>query len=64
MDTRKPSYMTVSEAAQRLKTSQFTVRRYIQKGLLDAAKLGPGMSAHFCISASSIEKLLHSKGGL
>ncbi len=57
-------YLTVSETAKCLKTSEFTVRRYIKKGLLDASKLGPGMSAHFRISTSSIEKLLHSKGGL
>ena len=64
MDTRKPSYMTVSEAAQRLKTSQLTVRRYIKQGLLDAVKLGPASSSHFRISTSSVEKMLDTKGGL
>ena len=63
MDTSQ-EYLTVSEAAERLKTSEYTVRSYIKKGLLDATKLGPGLSAHFRISTSSIEKLLHSKGGL
>ena len=63
MDTPQ-EYLTVAETAERLKTSEYTVRSYIKKGLLDATKLGPGLSAHFRISTSSIEKLLHSKGGL
>ena len=63
MDTPQ-EYLTVAETAERLKTSAYTVRNYIKKGLLDATKLGPGLSAHFRISTSSIEKLLHSKGGL
>lgn len=63
MDTPQ-EYLTVAETAERLKTSEYTVRSYIKKGLLDATKLGPGLSAHFRISWESVEKLLHSKGGL
>lgn len=47
-------FITTQEAAKRLYTTPYTVRKYIRQGLIDAVKLGK----HYLITEEAVAEFL------
>ncbi len=55
-------YLTLVEAAARLKKNERTVRNWIHQGLLPARKLGPAANSGYRIAASEVKRILRGGG--
>ena len=49
-------YMTLAEAAQRLRLTETTIRRWIRAGQLPAQKVGLGVSFRYRVRAADLER--------
>ena len=53
--------LTTKEAAAKLKVSERTIRRMIQRGSIEAHKLDPTSKSVYRIPAEAIERLLRAR---
>lgn len=58
--TDKP-HLTTAEAAERLKVSERTIRRMIERGTIAAHKLDPGSKSVYRIPAQAVDRLLQER---
>lgn len=60
-DRRKP-YITVREAAEQCGRSEYTIRRWITQGRVQASKVdGTGPHGRLLVARDDLERLLHPK---
>lgn len=58
--TDKPT-LTTKEAAEKLQTSERTIRRMIERGSIEAHKLDPSSKSVYRIPAEAIDRLLQER---